>query len=73
MSGEPANFNARAMVRWLASRGRPHAKRQFAGATSDASASSQPLLDLGLLRKVSAPRANGPGATNNSMGCEDVE
>jgi hypothetical protein len=27
MSGEPANFNARAMARWLASRGRPNAKR----------------------------------------------
>jgi hypothetical protein len=27
MSGEPANFNARAMARWLASRGRPRAKR----------------------------------------------
>jgi hypothetical protein len=31
MSGEPSNFNARAMARWLASRGRPHAKRQPAG------------------------------------------
>ena len=30
MSGEPSNFNARAMARWLASRGRPHAKRQAA-------------------------------------------
>ena len=27
MSGEPANFNARAMARWLVSRGRPNAKR----------------------------------------------
>jgi hypothetical protein len=32
MGGEPTNFNARAMVRWLASRGRPHVKRQQAGA-----------------------------------------
>jgi len=31
MSGEPSNFNARAMARWLASRGRPHAKRQPQG------------------------------------------
>ena len=31
MSGEPSNFNARAMARWLASRGRPHAKRQPPG------------------------------------------
>ena len=44
MSGEPSNFNARAMARWLASRGRPHAKRQAAGATSNAcGASAQPL------------------------------
>jgi hypothetical protein len=27
MSGEPSHFNARAMARWLASRGRPHAKQ----------------------------------------------
>jgi len=32
MSGEPSKFNARAMARWLASRGRPHAKRQPSGA-----------------------------------------
>jgi len=32
-SGEPSNFNARAMARWLASRGRPHAKRQAAPGT----------------------------------------
>jgi len=31
MSGEPSHFNARAMARWLASRGRPHAKRQPPG------------------------------------------
>jgi hypothetical protein len=31
MSGEPANFNARAMGRWLASRDRGHAKWQPAG------------------------------------------
>jgi hypothetical protein len=31
MSGERSNFNARAMARWLASRGRPHAKRQPPG------------------------------------------
>lgn len=31
MSGEPSNFNARAMARWLASRGRPPAKRQSPG------------------------------------------
>jgi hypothetical protein len=31
MSGEPANFNARAMARWLARRGRPRAKRQERG------------------------------------------
>jgi hypothetical protein len=31
MSGEPSNFNARAMARWLARRGRPHAKRQPSG------------------------------------------
>jgi hypothetical protein len=31
MSGEPSNFNARAMARWLASRGRPHAKLQLPG------------------------------------------
>jgi hypothetical protein len=31
MSGEPAHFNARAMARWLASRGRPRTKRQPAG------------------------------------------
>ena len=28
---EPSHFNARAMARWLASRGRPHAKRQQTG------------------------------------------
>jgi hypothetical protein len=28
MSGEPSNFNARAMARWLASGGRTHGKRQ---------------------------------------------
>ena len=32
MSGEPANFNARAMARWLASCGRPHTERQPPGA-----------------------------------------
>jgi hypothetical protein len=31
MSGEPSNFNARAMARWLASRGRSHAKWQPPG------------------------------------------
>jgi hypothetical protein len=31
MSGEPANFNARAMARWLAIRGRPRAERQPPG------------------------------------------
>ena len=31
MSGEPSNFNARAMARWLANRGRPPAKRQSPG------------------------------------------
>jgi hypothetical protein len=31
MSGEPSNFNARTMARRLASRGRPHAKRQSPG------------------------------------------
>jgi hypothetical protein len=31
MSGEPSHFNARAMARWLASRARPHAKRQPPG------------------------------------------
>jgi hypothetical protein len=31
MSGEPSHFNVRAMARWLASRGRPHAKRQPPG------------------------------------------
>jgi hypothetical protein len=31
MSGEPANFNARAMARWLAKRGRPRTKRQQPG------------------------------------------
>ena len=31
MSGEPANFNARAMARWLSSRGGPRAKRQATG------------------------------------------
>jgi hypothetical protein len=31
MSGEPADFSPRAMARWLASRGRPQAKRQPAG------------------------------------------
>ena len=29
MSREPANFSARAMARWLASRGGPHTKRQL--------------------------------------------
>jgi hypothetical protein len=27
MSGEPSHFNARTMARWLAKRGRPHAKQ----------------------------------------------
>jgi hypothetical protein len=31
MSGEPSNFNARAMARWLASRGGPLVKRQALG------------------------------------------
>jgi len=31
MSGEPSRFNARAMARWLANRGRPPAKRQSPG------------------------------------------
>jgi hypothetical protein len=31
MSGEPPNFNARAMARWLAIRGRPRAERQPPG------------------------------------------
>jgi hypothetical protein len=31
MSGEPSNFNARAMARWLTSRGRRPAKRQPPG------------------------------------------
>jgi hypothetical protein len=31
MSGEPSNFNARVMARWLAIRGRAHAKRQPPG------------------------------------------
>jgi len=32
MSGEPANFNARAMARWLAKRGQtPRARRQQPG------------------------------------------
>jgi hypothetical protein len=31
MSGEPSHFNARAMARWLASRGGPRAKRQLPG------------------------------------------
>src|SRR5262245_44330480 len=31
MSGEPSNFNARAMARWLASRGRGPVKRQPPG------------------------------------------
>ena len=31
MSGEPANFNARAMARWLAKHGRPQSKRQRPG------------------------------------------
>ena len=31
MSGEPSNFNARAMARWLASRGQAHTKRQQLG------------------------------------------
>ena len=68
MSGEPANFNARAMARWLASRGRRHAT------TSDAhGASAQPLLDLDLLREVFAPRANGACAADNSMGRRSIE
>lgn len=32
MSGEPANFNARAMARWLASRGRTACQAAAAGA-----------------------------------------
>jgi len=31
MSGEPSHFNARAMARWLAELGRPHANRQPSG------------------------------------------
>jgi arginase len=31
MSGEPSNFNTRAMARWLAKRGRPRAERQLPG------------------------------------------
>jgi hypothetical protein len=31
MSGEPSHFNAQAIARWSAGRGRPHAKRQPAG------------------------------------------
>jgi hypothetical protein len=47
MSGEPSNFNARAMAGWLASRGRPHAKRQPPGPRPTlAELQRSPLLDL---------------------------
>jgi hypothetical protein len=54
---------------------RPTARQTAAvGTASDASAASaQPLLDLGLLREVFAPRANGPGAAHNSMGRRNIE
>jgi hypothetical protein len=40
-------------------------------ATSNAcGASAQPLLDLGLLREMLAPRTNGAGAVDNSMGAD---
>jgi hypothetical protein len=54
---------------------RPAARQATAaGAASDAgAASAQPLLDLGLLREVFAPRADGAGAANNSMERRDIE
>jgi hypothetical protein len=62
------------MARWLAKRGRPRAERRPDGATSNAGgASAQPLLDLGLLREMFAPRADGAGAANDSMGGRDIE
>ena len=54
---------------------RPTARQAAAaGAASDArAASAQPLLDLGLLREVFAPRPDGAGAADNSMGRRDIE
>jgi hypothetical protein len=52
----------------------PPRQAAAAGATSNArGASAQPLLDLGLLREMSAPRANGIRAADNSMGRRSIQ
>jgi Circularly permutated YpsA SLOG family len=74
MSGEPLQLQCPSHGA-LVGYSRPSSRHAAAaGATSDArGASAQPLLDLGLLRKMFAPRANGAGAANNSMGRRDIE
>jgi hypothetical protein len=59
----------------VAGESRPPADQAAAGgATSDTrAASTQPLLDLGVLREVFAPRAHGASAANYSMGCRDIK
>jgi len=62
MSGEPANFNARATARWLASCGRPHTKRQPPGSAAATISSSSERLRAAGAGALALPMPwNAPG------------
>ena len=70
MSGEPANFNARATARWLASRGRPRTKRRQLGPRPTLGDAACYAVGMDVVRTMSAPRAASVRSRGDPLGPE---
>lgn len=73
MSGEPANFNARAMARWLASRGRPRTKRRQLGPRPTLGDAARYAVGMDVVRTMSAPRAASVRSRGDPLGPEHFQ